>query len=46
MPEDRIVDGENILPLLKGETNSPHDYLFYTTAWDGETVGEILLSGN
>jgi len=29
MPEDRIIDGKNILPLLKGGTDkTPHDHLF------------------
>lgn len=38
-PSDRIIDGENILPLLKGETSTPHERLFYTSSWDGEVVG-------
>ena len=29
VPEDRIIDGKNILPLLKGVSGSPHDTLFY-----------------
>ena len=30
MPDDRIIDGKSLLPLLKGETKqSPHDQLFY-----------------
>jgi arylsulfatase A len=28
-PADRIIDGKDILPLLKGEAPSPHDALFY-----------------
>jgi len=28
-PEDRIIDGKDILPVLKGEASSPHDTLFY-----------------
>jgi arylsulfatase A len=28
-PADRIIDGKDILPLLKGEAGSPHDALFY-----------------
>ena len=39
LPKDRVIDGENILPLLEGQETTPHDHLFYTTAWDGETVG-------
>jgi len=30
LPTDRIIDGKNILPLLKGETgDSPHQVLYY-----------------
>ena len=29
MPEDRIIDGKNVLPMLKGESNSPHETLYY-----------------
>jgi len=29
LPENRIIDGRNILPVLKGETPSPHETLFY-----------------
>lgn len=39
LPQDRLIDGENILPLLEGTEPTPHDHLYYTTAWDGETVG-------
>jgi arylsulfatase A len=28
-PQDRIIDGKDILPLLKGEAPSPHDTLYY-----------------
>ena len=28
-PQDRIIDGKDILPLLKGEAPSPHEALFY-----------------
>ncbi len=28
-PQDRIIDGKDILPVLKGEAASPHDRLFY-----------------
>ena len=29
LPQDRIIDGKNILPLLQGAASSPHDSLFY-----------------
>jgi arylsulfatase A-like enzyme len=29
LPQDRIIDGKVILPVLKGETPSPHSALFY-----------------
>ena len=29
VPSDRVVDGRNILPLLKGDGPSPHNELFY-----------------
>jgi uncharacterized sulfatase len=28
-PQDRIIDGKDILPLLKGKAPSPHDTFFY-----------------
>jgi arylsulfatase A len=28
-PQDRIIDGKDILPLLKGEALSPHDTLYF-----------------
>jgi arylsulfatase A len=28
-PQDRIIEGRNILPVLKGEGASPHDTLYY-----------------
>jgi arylsulfatase A len=28
-PEDRIIDGKDILPLLKGTGSSPHDVFYY-----------------
>jgi arylsulfatase A len=28
-PRDRVIDGRDILPLLKGRASSPHDALFY-----------------
>jgi len=35
LPQDRIMDGKDILPLLKGEAPSPHDTFFY---YDTRTV--------
>ncbi len=29
LPTDRIIDGQDILPVLKGESPSPHETLFY-----------------
>jgi arylsulfatase A-like enzyme len=29
LPEDRIIDGRDLTGLLKGEENSPHDFLYY-----------------
>jgi uncharacterized sulfatase len=29
LPRDRIIDGKDILPVLKGEASSPHDTLLY-----------------
>lgn len=29
LPDDRIIDGRDILPLLKGKTPSPHEAFFY-----------------
>lgn len=29
LPDDRIIDGENILRVLKGDNESPHDILFF-----------------
>lgn len=29
LPQDRIIDGKDILPFLKGQAPSPHDTLFY-----------------
>jgi uncharacterized sulfatase len=32
VPQDRIIDGKDIMPLLTGRAASPHDYLlFYDT---------------
>ena len=39
-PTDRIVDGKNILPLLKGEpgAKTPHEEFFYFSNFDLEAV--------
>jgi arylsulfatase A len=29
LPQDRIIDGKDILPLFMGEASSPHDRFFY-----------------
>lgn len=29
LPSDRLIDGRDILPMVKGEEESPHDELFY-----------------
>ncbi len=29
LPHDRIIDGKDLLPVLKGEAASPHDALFF-----------------
>jgi arylsulfatase A-like enzyme len=29
IPKDRIIDGKNILPVLKGDAPSPHERFFY-----------------
>ncbi len=36
LPGDRIIDGKNILPLLRGDAESPHDFLYYLQAWSAE----------
>jgi arylsulfatase A-like enzyme len=39
LPEDRIIDGKNVLPLIAGDAETPHEYLYYTTAWNADIVG-------
>ncbi len=29
LPDDRIIDGKNLLPLLQGKGPSPHDTFYY-----------------
>ncbi len=38
LPEDRIIDGENIFPVFEGE-KSPHKYLYYTSTLTGKIKG-------
>ncbi|WP_456377325.1 sulfatase-like hydrolase/transferase [Lutibacter sp.] len=38
LPNDRIIDGKDILPILKGE-KSPHNYIYYTNAFKGDIQG-------
>jgi uncharacterized sulfatase len=40
-PADRAIDGKNILPMLKGEEDSPHEALFF---YDGDKL-EAVRSG-
>jgi arylsulfatase A-like enzyme len=35
LPPDRIIDGRDIMGLLTGRAQSPHDMLFYLNAWSG-----------
>ena len=45
LPEDRIIDGRSILPLLKGETDvSPHAYLVYINSMISEDQGFAVRS--
>ncbi len=32
LPADRTIDGKDIAPMLSGQTESPHDYLYYFAA--------------
>ena len=38
LPHDRVIEGKNILPALKGAA-SPHKYLFHTSAGSGKIMG-------
>ena len=41
LPQDRVYDGENLLPLLKGETDAPvHERLFFDDHTDEWAVRE------
>lgn len=37
LPDDRIIDGRDLSPLLQGDPRGPHDVLFYVSALGGET---------
>jgi uncharacterized sulfatase len=39
LPEDRIIEGRDILPTLKGQAPSPHDTFFY---YDTRTLVAVL----
>lgn len=34
-PADRVIDGRDMLPLLKGGA-APHDYLYYSATWSAQ----------
>jgi uncharacterized sulfatase len=38
IPRDRVIDGKNLLPVLKGEAPSPHDRFFY---YDGPILAAV-----
>lgn len=38
LPDDRIIDGKDIMPAIKGE-GSPNDIMYYTSARTGEIMG-------
>lgn len=38
LPDDRVVDGRDLLSLAAGRAGSPHDHLFYTDAISGRAV--------
>ncbi len=35
-PQDRVIDGRNLLPMLAEDAASPHEHLFYVTTWTGQ----------
>jgi arylsulfatase A-like enzyme len=35
LPQDRIIDGRDLMGLLTGRSKSPHERLFYLNAWSG-----------
>ncbi|MBW2269808.1 MAG: sulfatase [Deltaproteobacteria bacterium] len=36
LPDDREIDGRDLRPLLEGRSGSPHDVLYFLSAWTGE----------
>ncbi len=36
LPTDRLIDGKSLLPVWKRKEVSPHESLFYFSAWTGE----------
>ncbi len=38
IPNDRIIDGKNILPVLQGSNTSPHEYLYF---FDNEQITAV-----
>jgi len=32
LPDDRVIDGRDVMAVLEGDAPSPHDYLFYNGA--------------
>ena len=36
LPTDRLIDGRDMAPILWGDGNSPHDFLYYVTSLSGE----------
>jgi arylsulfatase A-like enzyme len=38
LPQDRIIDGEDVFAMWQGEAESPHEVLFYFPAWGDAPV--------
>lgn len=38
LPEDRIIDGKNLLPIWTKNSKSPHQFLYYFSAFGGKLV--------
>jgi arylsulfatase A-like enzyme len=38
LPNDRQIDGKNMMPILEGG-KSEHEVVYYTSAWTGEISG-------
>ncbi len=39
LPDDRIIDGKSILPIILGSGPGPHQYVFYNSAGSGNIEG-------